>query len=70
MSCNVIKTFSRVLHLHLFHPQAANYLNIKSLLDLTCMTVANMIKGAPQPCTSSGLLSPRARTRSPFFSPE
>ncbi|ACO65881.1 predicted protein [Micromonas commoda] len=24
---------------------AANYLNIKSLLDLTCMTVANMIKG-------------------------
>lgn len=26
-------------------PQAANYLNIKSLLDLTCLTVANMIKG-------------------------
>ena len=24
---------------------AANYMNIKSLLDLTCMTVANMIKG-------------------------
>ena len=24
---------------------AANYLNIKPLLDLTCMTVANMIKG-------------------------
>eukprot|EP00793_Prasinoderma_coloniale_P003038 PRCOL_00006505-RA len=24
---------------------AANYLNIKSLLDLTCRTVANMIKG-------------------------
>ncbi|GAB4814027.1 hypothetical protein N2152v2_001073 [Parachlorella kessleri] len=24
---------------------AANYLNIKSLLDLTCLTVANMIKG-------------------------
>eukprot|EP00894_Picocystis_sp_ML_P002990 jgi/Pico_ML_1/53507/g4042.t1 len=24
---------------------AANYLNIKGLLDLTCMTVANMIKG-------------------------
>ena len=28
---------------HLF--QAANYLNIKSLLDLTCQTVADMIKG-------------------------
>ena len=25
--------------------QAANYLNIKSLLDLGCLTVANMIKG-------------------------
>ena len=25
--------------------QAANYLNIKSLLDLTCKTVADMIKG-------------------------
>ncbi len=28
--------------------QAANYLNIKSLLDLTCLTVANMIKGAAE----------------------
>ena len=27
--------------------QAANYLNIKTLLDLGCLTVANMIKGAP-----------------------
>lgn len=26
-------------------PQAANYLNIKGLLDLTCQTVAQMIKG-------------------------
>ncbi|PKI45634.1 hypothetical protein CRG98_033950 [Punica granatum] len=25
--------------------KAANYLNIKSLLDLTCQTVADMIKG-------------------------
>jgi S-phase kinase-associated protein 1 len=25
--------------------QAANYLNIKGLLDLTCQTVADMIKG-------------------------
>jgi hypothetical protein len=25
--------------------KAANYLNIKELLDLTCLTVANMIKG-------------------------
>ena len=25
--------------------QAANYLNIKSLLDLTCQTVADVIKG-------------------------
>ena len=33
-------------HLRLFgFMQAANYLNIKSLLDLTCLTVANMIKG-------------------------
>ena len=28
-----------------FPMQAANYLNIKSLLDLTCQTVAQMIKG-------------------------
>lgn len=28
-----------------FQNQAANYLNIKSLLDLTCQTVADMIKG-------------------------
>lgn len=27
------------------HSQAANYLNIKNLLDLTCQTVADMIKG-------------------------
>jgi hypothetical protein len=28
-----------------FFSQAANFLEIKDLLDLTCKTVANMIKG-------------------------
>jgi hypothetical protein len=36
--------------------QAANYLNIKALLDLGCLTVANMIKGA--------LLGPNATRQS------
>lgn len=40
-----------VVFIHLIHValislvQAANYLNIKNLLDLTCQTVADMIKG-------------------------
>ncbi len=34
-----LKSSTRVLD------QAANYLNIKALLDLTCQTVAQMIKG-------------------------
>ncbi len=36
--------------------QAANFLNIKSLLDLTCLTVANMIKGGLRR-SCSGMLS-------------
>merc|ERR1712032_457661 len=30
---------------HVFHHQAANYMDIKPLLDLTCAKVASMIKG-------------------------
>ena len=37
-----------VLDIMLDSMQAANYLNIKSLLDLGCLTVANMIKGESQ----------------------
>lgn len=33
------------LHCCFFVFQAANYLDIKGLLDVTCKTVANMIKG-------------------------
>ncbi len=34
-----------LLELGVVWKQAANYLNIKNLLDLTCQTVADMIKG-------------------------
>lgn len=37
-----------ILDIMLDSMQAANYLNIKSLLDLGCLTVANMIKGESQ----------------------
>ncbi len=40
MLFNIILKSIVVLYL-----QAANYLNIKNLLDLTCQTVADMIKG-------------------------
>ena len=40
--------------------QAANYLNIKILLDLTCLTVANLIKGA-EPAHSRCLASSLVR---------
>lgn len=45
----VPSNLSSIHHGHpsgLAHMQAANYLNIKALLDLGCLTVANMIKGA------------------------
>jgi S-phase kinase-associated protein 1 len=42
--CNT-QYFMFLSDLFLFLLQAANYLDIKGLLDVTCKTVANMIKG-------------------------
>jgi hypothetical protein len=45
--CNIDK-LEHQMFLHEFGccaKQAANYLHIKNLLDLTCQTVADMIKG-------------------------
>ncbi|RXI06416.1 hypothetical protein DVH24_018458 [Malus domestica] len=43
---NCVVFWDRVADLGVFYDGlAANYLNIKSLLDLTCQTVADMIKG-------------------------
>lgn len=39
----LIDVFIRIILASMF--QAANYLDIKGLLDVTCKTVANMIKG-------------------------
>ena len=49
--------------------QAANYLNIKELLDLTCLTVANMIKGTYTPCASVHSLCVASVARAGFQQP-
>ena len=38
-------TLCLLIYLTFYNIQAANYLDIKGLLDVTCKTVANMIKG-------------------------
>jgi S-phase kinase-associated protein 1 len=52
VSCRILAPLSQVDQGTLFEIiLAANYLDIKGLLDVTCKTVANMIKGMEPACS-------------------